>query len=265
MAPEIDRIDKKPTESTKAYTLYLRGRYHWNKRGMEDIKKAEEYFEQAVREDQNFALGYVGLADCNELLAANWSIEVTMRHERAKAMIASALEIDQDLAEAHATKGLVLSHDFNLQEAEKEFRKAIELKPSYATAHQWYYQLLLFELRWDEAITEIERAVELDPLSQIINLNHAFYYYTKRDYAKSLDLYKKAVELNPNFAPSRFELGKVYGRMKMFDDMKRECKIAVGLVQESYPQVVRYAEAMIAYLEGDHEDRQPLLLSRRER
>jgi TolB-like protein len=254
LAPEIDRIDKKPTESTKAYTLYLRGRYHWNKRGIEDIKKAEEYFEQAVREDQNFALGYVGLADCNELLVSNWAIEVIARHERAKTMIAKALEIDRDLAEARATKGLVLEHDFNLREAEEEFQKAIELKPSYATAHQWYYQLLLFELRWDEAIREIEKAVELDPLSHIINLNHAsYYYYAKKEFVKSLDLLKKAVELDPNYSFAHFILASLYGRMKIFDEMEREFKICIGLVQASYPQVVVHADAMMAYLEGDRE------------
>ncbi len=252
LAPEINRIDRKPTTSTKAYTLYLRGRYHWNKRGIEDIKKAEEYFDQAVREDRNFALGYVGLADCNELLAFNWAIDVSSRHERAKALITKALEIDSDLAEAHTTKGLSLAHDFNLREAEEEFRKAIELKPSYATAHQWYYHVLLIQLRWDEALSHIERAVELDPLSQIINLNHASYYLAKGDYTKALELCEKAVELDPSSAFPHFELAAIYGKMKRFDEMERECKIGIGLVQE-YPQVAWYVEAMIAYNEDDQE------------
>jgi len=251
-APEIDRIDKKPTESTKAYTLYLRGRYHLNKRGIEDIKKAEEYFEQAVREDPNFALGYVGLADCNQLLASR-DIEVIARQERAKTMIGRALEIDPDLAEAHATRGLVLGNSFNLQEAEEELRKAIELKPSYATTHHWYFLLLLMELRWDEALAEIEKAVELDPLSQVINVNHAFYYAAKRDNARALDLYKKAEELDPNTEIAHLDLAPLYGRMKMFDEMEQECKILNGLFQESYPQVVRLTESIIAYFKNDSE------------
>src|SRR2546428_2850102 len=253
LAPEISRIDRKPTESTKAYTLYLMGKYHLNRRNIEDIKKAEEYFDQAVLEDQEFALGYVGLADCNELLSFNWHIEAETRHERARTMIVKALEIDRDLAEAHATRALILLDDFNLRASEEEFMKAIELKPSYASAHQWYFHLLLSELRWDEALTQIERALELDPLSQIINLNHAGYFTAKRDYAKALELNKKAVELDPGYALAHFELAGVYGRMRMFNDMRREFMTGVGLVQASYPQVAKLTDAMIAYLEDDKE------------
>jgi TolB-like protein/tetratricopeptide (TPR) repeat protein len=253
LAPEINRIDRKPTVSTKAYTLYLRGRYHLNWRNIEDIKKAEEYFDKAVREDQDFALGYVGVADCDELLSFNWHIEAEARHEKAKTMISKALEIDSDLAEAHATRALILLHDFNLRDSEEEFKRAIELKPSYATAHQWYYHLLISELRWDEALRQIEKALELDPLSQIINLNHAGYYTAKRDYAKALDLDKKTVELNPNFALAHFELGGTYGKLKMFDEMKRECRIAVGILQESYPQATKMTDAFMAFLQDDRE------------
>src|SRR3989441_10117265 len=253
LAPEINRIDRKPTESTKAYTLYLRGRYHLNRRSIDDIKKAEEYFDEAVREDQEFALGYVGLADCNELLSFNWHIEAETRHEKARTMIAKALEIDRDLAEAHTTRALILLDEFDLRGSEEEFMKAIELKPSYATAHQWYFHQLLPELRWDEALTQIEKALELDPLSQIINLNHAGYFTAKRDYAKALELNKKAVELDPGYALAHFELAGVYGRMRMFNDMRREFMTGVGLVQASYPQVAKLTDAMIAYLEDDKE------------
>jgi adenylate cyclase len=253
LAPEENRIDRKPTESTKAYTLYLRGRYHLNRRNIEDIKKAEEYFEQAIREDQSFALGYVGVADCNELLSFNWHIETVPRHEKAKTMIAKALELNPDLAEAHTTRALILLDNYDLQGSEKEFRKAIELKPSYATAHQWYFHLLLPQQRWDEALAQIEKAVELDPLSQIVNLNHAGYYAAKKDYARAVELHKKAVELDPNFPVAHLEFGGVYGKMKRFDDMRREFKIAVGLLQESYPQVAKLTDAGIAYLEDDKE------------
>jgi adenylate cyclase len=254
LAPEIDRIDKKPTESTKAYTLYLRGKFHLNKRGIEDLKKAEDYFDKAIREDQDFALGYVGLADCNELLSYNWNVDPEVRHEKAKTMIVRALELDQDLAEAHTTKGLTLLHDWNLRESEKEFLRAIELKPSYATAHQWYYHLLLPELRWDEALAQIEKALELDPLSVIINLNHAQYYGAKRDHGKAIDLYKKTLELDDNFSLGHFELAGSYGKLKMFEEMKREIKIGVGLVQDSFPHVAKMTDMMIAQLEDDKDE-----------
>src|SRR5207245_6515209 len=121
---EIDGIDRKPTESTEAYTLYLRGRYHFNRRGVEDNVKASEYFGQAVREDQRFALGYVGLADgC--AVVSNIGINSGANHQKDKIAAAKGLELEGDLAEAHATRGLILLQEFNLREAEEEFRKAI--------------------------------------------------------------------------------------------------------------------------------------------
>ena len=237
----------------------MKGRYHWNKRGIDDIRKAAEYFELAIKEDDRFALGYVGLADSNETLSSNWGLEMEARHEKARAMVNKALEIDQNLSEAHATRGLVLMPDFNLQEAEEEFKKATEIKPSYASAHQWYFHLLLAQLRWDEALKHIERAVELDPVSQIININHAKYYEAKRNYTKAAELYKKAIELDTNFAIAHMALAQSYGWLKMFDEMKREYDVVVRLVQESYPEVVTSMKAMIAYFEDDKERLRELL------
>ena len=237
----------------------MKGRYHWNKRGIDDIRKAAEYFEQAIKEDDRFALGYVGLADSNEILVSNWGLEIEARHEKARAMVNKALEIDQNLSEAHATRGMVLMTDFNLQEAEEEFKKATEIKPSYASAHQWYFHLLLAQLRWDEALKHIERALELDPVSQIINLNHAKYYEAKRNHTKAAELHKKAIELDTNFAIAHMALAQSYGWLKMFDEMKREYEVVVRLVQESYPEVVKSMEAMIAYFEDDKERLRELL------
>ena len=259
LAPEIDRIDRKPTESTKAYTLYLRGRYHWNRRGIEDINKATEYFAQAIKEDAKFALGHAGLADCHELFATNWEIDKKANHERAKTEVAAALELDPNLAEAHTTRGLILDCDLDFKGAEEEFKKAIELKPSYATAHQWYFQILEAESRWDEALKQIEKAVELDPFSQIINLNHADYYFSRRDYEKALELTKKAVELNPNYAIAHFQLVGTYARMKRLDDAKREAKIGIELLQGAYPPILKRMEALMAYFEDNKEGLRRLL------
>ena len=253
LAPEIDRIDKKPTESTKAYNLYLHGRYHLNKRGIEDINRAAEYFAQAVKEDARFALGHAGLADCHELLAGNWGIDTKGNHERAKIEAATALDLDRDLAEAHATRGLILYHDYDFKGAEQEIKKAIELKPSYATAHQWYFHVLKAESRWNEALKQIERAVELDPFSQIINLNHADYYESTRDYDKALELNEKALELDLNFATAHFQLAVTYAKMKRSEDARRESKIGVELVQEAYPKMQERIEAFFAYIGRDEE------------
>jgi adenylate cyclase len=259
LAPEKDRIDKKPTESTKAYSLYLRGRFHWNKRGIEDFRRAIEYFEQAVKEDPNFALGYVGLADVYELLATNWGVDAEANHEKAKAAVAKALNQDHDLAEAHATRGLILVRDYEIVQAEQEFRGAIELKPSYSSGHQWYFHLLLTQLRFDEALREIEKAVELDPFSLVINLNHAQYYIARRDYSKALELLQKGLELDPNFPLSRWTMAEVYAKLKQFDNAKYEAYAAAGLAQGSYHIARKMADSIIAHHKGDKEAIKKLL------
>jgi adenylate cyclase len=259
LAPEIDRIQKRPTESTKAYNLYLRGRYHLNKRNIDDINKAAEYFAQAVEEDAEFALGHSGLADCYELLAFNWAIDTKANHERAKLEVATALDLDKDLAEAHATSGLILHHDYDFKGAEQELKTAIDLKPSYATAHQWYFHVLKAESRWDEALAQIERAVELDPFSLIINANHADYYDSRREYSKALELNKKALELDPNFVTVRMQLAAIYAKMKRPEDARREAKIGADLIQGTYPKVHQRLEAFLAYAGKDEKSVRTLL------
>ncbi len=259
LPPEVDRIDKKPTESTKAYALYLRGRYHWSKRGIEEIRKAENYFEQAVKEDSRFALGYVGLADCHMLLHGNYGMDYETNYEKAKNELTKALDLDAALPEAHASRGEFLATQFSFREAEKEFREAIELKSSYATAHHWYAILLRSQTRWEEALQEIERAVKLDPFSPIINLNHARYYFLRRDYGKALELFQKTIELDPSFAIAHAQLAWLYGRLKRFDDMKREVKAYLQLVQETFPLETKAMESAIALFEGDKERVRTLL------
>jgi TolB-like protein/Tfp pilus assembly protein PilF/KaiC/GvpD/RAD55 family RecA-like ATPase len=254
---EKERVEKKPTENTTAYSLYLRGRYHWNKRGLQDLKKAMEYFELAVHEDPYFALGYVGQADCAVLLLSNWGIDPEENGAKAKAMAERALQFDPALAEAHATLGSIYEDEYNLRRAEEEFRKAIELKPSYATAHQWYFWLLLSELRWDEALREIEKAVELDPLSGLIVNNLGQYYYARRDYQNAAEKFKIGVELG--FEPSHASLFWVYGMMKMYDDMEKETEAYVRLVQDIAPRIRIQIDARKAHCKGDKETIRRLL------
>jgi TolB-like protein/class 3 adenylate cyclase/Flp pilus assembly protein TadD len=220
LSPELERIEKKPTESTAAYTLYLRGRSIWNRRGLEDMKKAMEYFELAVKEDPGFALGYVGQADCAVLLASNSGIDRKENLAKAKAMAGKVLRLDPALAEAHATLGFACINEYDFRGAEEEFKKAIEQKPSYATAHQWYSMLLRLELRSDEALKEIEKAAELDPLSGIIIYNLGSCYTGRRDFGKAAEKFRIAVELGNEGA--HFGLFIAYGMMRMYDQMGKE-------------------------------------------
>jgi len=247
------RIGSRPTSDPGAYTLYLQGRYHWNMRGLEDIKKAADCFERAVRKDPKFALGYVGLGDCHQVLATKFEIDVGENWRKSKAAVAKALELDPGLAEAHASRAVALFGNCDLHRAEEEFRRAVELKPSYASAHQWYSQLLIAQLRWDEALLHIEKAAELDPFSQIVCMVHTFLYEAKRDYGSGLRLAERAAELNPNDGGCRFELAWLYGKMRMFDEMEREMEVGLGMIGKAVPFADRGRDAMVAYLRGDRE------------
>jgi tetratricopeptide (TPR) repeat protein len=257
LSSERERVERKPTESTAAYTLYLKGRSLWNKRGLQDVKKAMECFELAVREDPGFALGYVGQADCAVVLRSNWNIEPEENLAKAKALSERALQLDLALAEAHTTLGVIYEGEYDLRRAEKEFKMAIELKPSYATAHQWYFEILVSELRWDEALKEIEKAVELDPLSPIIIANLGTYYGARRDFSKAAEKLRIAVELGLEIA--RGSLFWAYGLMKMYDQMDKEAEAYARCFQDTAPRIRTYIDARRAYFKGDKETTRRLL------
>jgi tetratricopeptide (TPR) repeat protein len=225
---------------------------------VENIKKASEYFELAVHEDPDFALGYVGQADCS-LVLENWGIDIEINHRNAKAMAIKALELDPGLAEALTTIASVHEYEHNLREAEEVFKRAIELKPSYATAHQWYYYLLLCQLRWSEALRQIEKAVELDPLSPVINYNLGIYYYAKREYSRAIELFKKVTELDPSYSPVHAELVSAYGVSGRIDDMRREVTTVVELLKGTFPTIQEWADCWTARYTNDKETLRRLL------
>jgi TolB-like protein len=259
LSPEVERIQKRPTKSTAAYTLYLKGRQLWNKRELEDVKNAIRYFELAIEEDSNFALAHLGLADCHTVLRSNFGTSFDPDHAKAKAALEMAMELDPSLAEAQATMGNLLLQDYRLREAEERFRKAIELKPNYAFAHMWYYNMLVDQLRWEEALSQIETAVELDPLSPPINVNHAQYYFAKREFRKCAEFLERLVELHPDYSFAHAMLGFTYGRLKMYEATRREFDTWVGLMQESFPLVRETAELWMGYLKEDREKVRTLL------
>ncbi len=195
------------------------------------------------------ALGYAGLADCCIMLRNDWGIDPDVNLEKTKTMVARALELDPGLAEAHATRGMVLLNECHLQQSEEEFRKAIELKPSYATAHQWYMHVLCPQLRWDEALEQIEKALELDPLSPIINGNYGTYYFWKREYSKAIVPYSRALELGMKSAHRG--PGKHLRENADADDAKREADVFVELLRDAFPLVRMLADTYVAYYEDD--------------
>jgi TolB-like protein len=209
---EAAQINKKATENTEAYLLYLKGRELWNKRSEAEVRRAIEYFQLAIDADPGFALAFVGLADCWCVLQ-NWSYASTSETiPRMKEAVLKALKLDNTLAEAHATYGLELSiYEWKWKEAEFEFKRAIEINPNYAGAHQWYsYSVLRCSRRSEEELREAHIAFDLDPLAPVMSLNMAQALYFREEYEKSIECMEKTLALNPSFLGGYIQLAVSY-------------------------------------------------------
>jgi TolB-like protein/DNA-binding winged helix-turn-helix (wHTH) protein/Tfp pilus assembly protein PilF len=220
------------TESNEAYQLYLKGRFHWNKRTAEALRKSIEYFNQAIDKDPRFALAYAGLADSYVVPANRLPPREAM--PKAKAAATRALELDETLAEAHAALGRVLAiYDWDWPDAEKEYKRAIELNPRYATAHQWYGGYLGVMGRRNEAIAERKLALELEPLSLVINFELGLTFYYDRDYDQAIEQLQKTLELDPNFPAVHHFLPAAYEQKGMYVEAIAGFKKAIPLTAGS--------------------------------
>lgn len=223
-------LAKRSTENSEAYQLYLKGRYHWNRRTEEGIKRSLDYFEKAIALDPAFALAYAGLADSYNLLASYAAKPVPTLFLRAKATALKALSLDDKLAEAHAALAAVkLWREFDWEAGERGFRKAIELNPSYSTAHLWLALYLAAMERMDEALSEIMFGHELDPLSRVLNLNLARILYFARRFDDAIKQCLKTIEMFPDYLIAHRRLGMTYGEVGMFDEAEAEFKAALSL------------------------------------
>ena len=203
-------IGSRPTENTEAHQFYLKGRFFWNKRTGNDLKKSIDYFEQAIAADPNYALGYAGVADAYVFLPGYTAGAPRDCYPKAMAAAKKALELDNTLAEAHTTLALALwYYDFDFTQANREFQRAIELNPNYATGHQQYGNNTLSALgRFDDAIAEGKRAVELDPLSLVINADLGVNYYYACRYDEAIAQERKTLEMNPGYYFAYLNLGQ---------------------------------------------------------
>ncbi len=231
--PEKRRLEKDPTSNFEAYTLYLKGRLYWNERSKEGMERAVQYFGRAIQLDPAYALGYAGLAD-SHFIIAQWNFENPLTNfQKAKVLAAKALELDENLAEAHATLGTIcLYYDYNQVKAEQELKKAIELNPSYATAHHWYYQLLLCQERLDEAKDQLDRALDLDPFSYVINGNLGTYLAFRRQFDQAEKQLRKVLEMEPGFALAHWGLMDMYLRVPNYDEAMQEA-MTIAKLQKS--------------------------------
>ena len=236
------RINVSPREQTElksvkvvnpqAYESYLKGRFFWNKRTADGLKVAAAYFNQAVEEDPKYPEAYSGLADTYALLG-DWQYAVMTAKEalpKAKAAAIKALELDDNLGEAHNSLAFCLDgFDWDFAAAEKEFRRAIELNPSYATAHHWYAWHLSLLGRNSEAISEMKKAKDLDPLSLIINADLAELYLIAHSYDESIQQSHRTIEMDSNFAHAHNQLAQAYLQKQMFGEAVGELQKAIKI------------------------------------
>jgi TolB-like protein/Flp pilus assembly protein TadD len=205
---EQQLLTKRHTTDPRAYELYLKGRFQWNKRNAEGLYKAIELFNQAIEIDPQYALAYAGIADCYNLLDIWANLPTSETFPRAKAAAQKALSIDDQLAEAHTSLAYAIhTYEWDWKAAEREYRRAIELNPNYATARQWYAEFLTAVGRFDEAEQQGKKALEIDPMSPIINAVVAWNSTMARRYDAAIQQGTRTTQLFPDFMPGHAYLG----------------------------------------------------------
>jgi TolB-like protein/Flp pilus assembly protein TadD len=205
---EKERLVKRRTRDPEAHSLYLKGRYCWNRRYEVGLKKALEFFQRASDKDPLSALPYVGIADSHNVLGWFGFVPANEAYPRAKEAAARALALDDSVGEAHASLGYAsMVWDWDWEAAEREFQRAIELAPDHATAHEWYGVLLAVLKRFPEVTVEMTRAQELDPLSLIIPAAHGVMLYMARRHDDAVAELRKVLEMDPTFAFAHAWLG----------------------------------------------------------
>ncbi len=198
-------LPKRSKQNPEAYQLYLKGRYYWNKRNGDAVKKGLDFFNQAIELDPVYGLAYAGIADSYSMMVFNIMISPRDGLPKARAAATRALELDDRLAEAHSSVAFVkMFYDWDWAGAEREFRRTFELNPNYSIARQWYAMELAALGRHEEAVRETERGLQIDPLSLSINATSSLLRYFVRQYDEGLEQGLATVELDPNFFASHF-------------------------------------------------------------
>jgi adenylate cyclase len=215
---ERQRIEKKPTGDFAAYTLYLKGRYFWERRG-EGLTKGLECFQRALEIDPDYALAHAGVADCLTLLGFYGYLPPREAWPKAKAAAMRALEIDEGLAEAYTSLGFAkVCYDWDPRAAERDFKRAIKLNPRHAPAYYWYATACLALDRFEEGFSQNERALEVDPLSIFANAHYGWTLIGGRRYERATEQLRRALELDANFALAHWLLGMAYGLGSRFEE-----------------------------------------------
>jgi TolB-like protein/Tfp pilus assembly protein PilF len=248
LGDERKRLQMIPTKDTTAYILFLKGRNYVNDRGREAFLKAKSYFEEAIKQDPDYASAYAGLSDCYHLME-NWGfLEPKAAWSKASEYATKALELDENLAEAHASMAMALGvQGWDWNGSETEYRHALDLNPSYASAHHWYaVHLLQAQKRWQENLHQMQEAARLDPFSAVIgtNLGWALFLAGRRE--EGMKRLRSVLETNPDFAYAHFSLGETLVSVGSVEGGTSEIRRALDLSQMAEPKammVYAYAAA----------------------
>ncbi len=243
---EMQRLTKHTTEDTEAYQAYLQGRFQWNKRTLEGLQASIDYFQQAIQKDPRYALAYAGQADAYALLADFNVLPTREVMPKVRVAAAKAIELDDNLAEAHTSLAWARFHDWDWTGAEKEFKRAVALNASYPTAHLWYGDFLSALGRFDEALPELNRAAETNPLSPVIGLALASRLYYAHQYAAAAEQSQKTLAMEPSFTPAHVWLGRAQLQKGQLPEALAELRQALELSEGDTNElaILGYGEAM---------------------
>ena len=230
LSSEKQSIRKEGTSNPDAHTLYLKGRFYLNERSEEGCRKALSYFEKAVTADPEFAMAYSGLSDGYNILSDYGWMAPHEALPLAKKHAVKALEIDENLAEAHASLALAIENeDWDLLQAEREYKRAIELNPNYANAYHWYNIDLFMMRRYEESASYERRALELDPYSRVYNMVSVNLMLFDEKYDEALVRYDELIKLYPDMTPLRL--------------WRSICLVLSGRHDEAVAEALRYVAA----------------------
>ena len=258
LADIADPTPRRYTDNVQAYSLYLKGRFCWNKRSQEGVREAIAYFEQAIAHDPGYTLAYSGLSDSYGLQVDYRGVPVTEGYELARRYALKALELDDNLPEAHTSLAWVqFAYDWDWEGAERSYRRALELNPGYATGHHWYSFVLLVTGQADQALVEAHTALELDPSSLSIRRGLGWLYYYTRRYESAVYHLRRAIAMNPTSEDTYRVLGLVLTQQGAYAEAERAFREAITLSPE-----LSYATAGVAHvlaLQGRRREAEALL------
>jgi TolB-like protein/Flp pilus assembly protein TadD len=224
------QLAKRDTDNVEAYQLYLKGRYFWNRRKADDFQKSRDYFQRAIDLDSNFALAYVGLAECYNLETLYNEVPSKESVPKAKAATMKALELDDTLSEAHNTLGWIkMVYEWDRPGAEREFQRALQLNPNNALAHHLYGGHLVAMGRFDEGLAKRKAAVELDPLSAPMRANLGWTLYFARRFDSAIDECREALALEESFFRAHIYIGLAFEQKRMFEQAIAEFNKALSI------------------------------------